>query len=436
MTPRHILLVAYFYPPSTDTGARRPATMAKYLRRLGHRVTVLTTKAFGEGAPDEDDVVRAADAQLWRARRRGNARIDSLFDSDTYSGRPHLLSRVLVPEPLVAAWAPFARAAALRRHRSDPFDAVITTSPPESAHAVGRALARRSVAWVADVRDAWNFEPLRPPFPIAAQRRLDHGLERRWLGGADVVVSVSRPAAADLRSRLGIEAVLVPNGWDPEELETEEAREAGPGADELDPARRALVYTGRFGSYGRDPRPLVAGLARLAREDPDAAGEIELVIAGPLTEDEKGLFANAGVTPARIRLLGSVPAPQARALQRRADALLLVASAQRSQLANFKLFEYLSSGRPIVALAGGTEAGRIVEEAGGEVVASDDEAGIAALLGRFARGELEPPRGDARDEYAYPGLAERMAAAVEGAIEARRETGKRPYPSADGDSPG
>ena len=33
-----------------DTGVLRPAAMAKWLRRLGHEVTVLTTSAYGEAA--------------------------------------------------------------------------------------------------------------------------------------------------------------------------------------------------------------------------------------------------------------------------------------------------------------------------------------------------------------------------------------------------
>ena len=56
---RRILLVAYFYPPCRDTGILRPAAMAKWLRRLGHEVTVLTTSAYGEPADDAaEDVVR------------------------------------------------------------------------------------------------------------------------------------------------------------------------------------------------------------------------------------------------------------------------------------------------------------------------------------------------------------------------------------------
>jgi glycosyltransferase involved in cell wall biosynthesis len=412
----NLLLVAYFYPPCRDTGAQRPAAMAKWLRRLGHRVTVLTTSAYGEGADDAGEpVARTADAQRWRARLGGRRGVDSMYDSDTYSGRPHPLSKVLVPEPLVAAWAPFARWRALRLHRRTPFDCVITTSPPESAHAVGRALRRRGVPWVADIRDAWTFEPLRPRFPTAPQRLLDRCLERRWLGAADAVVCVSRPVNDDLRSRLGIDSLLVPNGWDPEALA--DAADAAPPTHLLDPERVSLVYTGRFGGYGRDPRPLVEALAALADSAATAAAHLELVVAGPLTETERRLLATE-VAPARIVVAGSLRRAEALALQRAGDALLLLASPERTQLLNIKLFEYLAAGRPIVALAGGTEAGRVAAELGGEVARADDPQAIAAALRRLAAGELHPPPPEAVRPYTYPAPAERMAEAVERAIAA------------------
>lgn len=411
---RSILLVAYFYPPCRDTGALRPASMSRWLAKLGHSVTVLTTSAYGEGDVEGVEIERTADAQRLRSRRR-NGEVGSMFDADSYSGRPHPLSRLLVPEPLVAAWAPFARRRALKLARERDFDAVITTSPPESAHLIGRALARRGLPWVADVRDAWTFEPLRPPFPTGLQRRLDERLERRWLGAADTVVCVSEPAAEDLRRRRIADPVLIRNGWDPEL-----APIAGrPGADVFDPERASLLYTGRFGSYGRDPAPLVEGLRRLARDDPEAAAKLELVIAGPLTDAETELFA-ADVSPARIVRAGSVAREQALALQGAADALLLIAQPSRSQLLNIKLFEYLATAKPILALAGGTEAGRVAEEVGGDAVPADDPAAIAAALACVSRGELPPPRADAVSDYTYPGPAEKMADAVERAITSRR----------------
>jgi glycosyltransferase involved in cell wall biosynthesis len=419
---RSILFVAYFYPPCRDTGAQRPAAMVKWLRRLGHRVTVLTTSAYGDLPDDADEgIVRTADAQLWRARLRGRDRVDALYDSDTYAGRPHLLSKVIVPEPLLAAWAPFARRRALNLAKGQRFDCVITTSPPESVHFIGRTLARRGLPWVADIRDAWNFEPLRPRFPTALQRRLDQRLERRWLTAADVVACVSRPAADDLRERLGIDATLIPNGWDPD-LGPEDSGPPEP-LDPLplaDPDRASLVYTGRFGSYGRDPRPLIEALSALAREQPDVAERIELVVAGPLTEDER-ILLSTDVSPARIVLRGSLNRVQALALQRGADALLLLASPARSQLLNIKLFEYLAAGRPILALARGTEAGRVASELGAELVGADDVVAIRAALARLAAGELRAPSPEALRPYTYPAPAERMAEAVETAIERSSE---------------
>jgi hypothetical protein len=415
---RSLLLVSYFYPPTRDTGAQRPAAMAKWLGRLGWKVTVLTTSAFGDEVSDETDgitVIRTFDMQTWRARMAGHDRVDSLFDADSYTGRPHPLSKVIVPEPLAVAWAPFARRAALAAHRREPFDCVLTTSPPESAHAVGLALQRRGAPWVADVRDAWTFEPLRPPFPAGLQHRLDKRLERRWLGAADEVVCVSEPAAADLREREITDPRVIANAWDPDSDPSPAS--AASVEDLLDPERVSLLYTGRFGSFGRDPSALVAAIAQLGTDDPRAAGRLELAIAGPLTPAERDLLGTLVSGPAKITLLGSLERERSLALQRGADALLLLAQPARSQLINFKLFEYLAAERPILALAAGTEAGRIAAELGIDpVVRADDVAAIEAALRTLLAGELSGPDPEAASHYSYPAAAEAMSAALDSAM--------------------
>jgi len=423
---RSLLLVSYFYPPTRDTGAQRPAAMAKWLARVGWEVTVLTTGAFGgeragssQQAADGGEpvrVLRTRDLQTLRARMAGHEQVESLFDADSYSGQPHPLSKVIVPEPLAVAWAPFALAAALRAHRARPFDCALTTSPPESAHAIGRALQRRGVPWVADVRDAWTFEPLRPPFPTAIQRRLDVRLERRLLGAAHEVVCVSEPAAADLRDRGIAQPRVIANAWDPDADPAPAALASAEGL--LDPDRVSLLYTGRFGSYGRDPAPLVEALAELGRAEPELARRLELAVAGPLRPDERELL-NRDVGPAKVTLLGSLERDRSLALQREAEALLLLAQPTRSQLVNFKLFEYLAANRPILALAAGTEAGRIAAAVGvAPVVAANDVPAIVEALAATARGDLTPPRPDAAASYSYPAAAEAMSEALEAAMRA------------------
>ena len=110
-----------------------------------------------------------------------------------------------MPEPLVAAWAPFARRRALRLHARERFDCVITTSPPESVHLVGRALRRGAASpGSPTLRDAWTFEPLRPRVP---DRRCSaastSGSSAAGSAAADAVVCVSSPAADDLRDGAG-----------------------------------------------------------------------------------------------------------------------------------------------------------------------------------------------------------------------------------------
>lgn len=407
--------------------------MAKWLARLGWEVTVLTTTAFAprcesaspsdadphlaaelgavRGDADGVDVIRTRDMQTWRARLAGHDRVESLFDADSYTGEPHVLSKLIVPEPLAVAWAPFARHAALVAHRRNPFDCVLTTSPPESVHAIGLALQRRNVRWVADVRDAWTFESLRQPFPSRLQHRFDERLERRWLGGADEVVCVSEPAAADLRERGIASPSVIANAWDPDSDPSAEALASVDGL--LDPERVSILYTGRFGGYGRDPGALVEAVGALGTGDKAIAERLELAIAGPLTPAERSQLEAAAAGPAEVTLLGSLERERSLALQRGADALLLLAQPARSQLVNFKLFEYLVARRPILALAAGTEAGRIASAVGIEpVVRADDPGAIAAALRRAARRNLAGPDPSAAERYAYPAAAEAMSAVL------------------------
>jgi len=87
-----------------------------------------------------------------------------------------------------------------------------------------------------------------------------------------------------------------------------------------------------------------------------------------------------------------------------------------------KLFEYLGSGRPIIALADGNEAARIVRDTGtGRAVGGTDAPALEAALRALAGGSLEreyAPRG--LERFRYPGPAEALAELVERARAARR----------------
>jgi glycosyltransferase involved in cell wall biosynthesis len=416
---RRLLIVSHFHPPCPGPGGSRWNAMAKYLKEPGYGVTVVGCDAWGVLPTDaEQDVIRVTDLRssklLRRAFRRGKLPVAG--DPITPERPPGpLITKVFVPDMHVVTWLPQLVSCVRRLLRERHFDCLITTSPPEAVHLVGLMLGSARPAWIADFRDGWGFEPWREPFPTRAQQRLDAWLERRVAGTAEATVGATRPIADDLHTRLGSHSSWVPNGWDPSSFASPPARTAVTPTPSSD---AKLVYTGTlFGPWGRDPEPLLRALQVVRQE----AGErsLRLVHAGNVTTHERELIRRAGVENA-VEHLGMLDRISAHELQKTADALLLITSAHRSE-ATSKLFEYIAAGRPIVALADGNEAERIVRETNaGITVAPGDVDAIASALRQVVSGELVAgyaPRN--ADQYVYPTPAETMARTIDAAVEKR-----------------
>ena len=414
---KSILLVAQLSPPSTLVAARRVAGLTKYWSKSGYRVTVLTSAISGEG-PIEGaaEVVRTRDlmASSLNWRRRHFAALGGHV-AQSYR-RPSRLEAVVVPDLGLLGWIPFALPRAVRLARARVFDCVITSSPPQSTHLIGNVLSKRGLPWIAELRDGWTFDPPRRPWPLVTQRRLDVSLEHRVLQGADALVGVTTPIAHDLRDRFGGSAQVITNGFDPEEL-----GEPEPEDSLLDPTRHSLVYTGRMAVAGRDPTPLFNALRILRDESPELAGRLELVFAGPIADEERGVLTSADLKDS-VRILGALDRPRALKLQRAADSLLVlgVGTSNRS-VATGKLFEYLAAGRPILVLGEETEAARIVASANaGLAVPAEEPKQIADALRRLAEGR--GPNGADRElvaRYAYPRIADQYAELIDEVCERR-----------------
>ena len=408
-----VLLVTHSYPPRPSPASRRPFGLAKYLRRLGYRVIVLTSGAWGDSSATEPegDLIQTRD--LIGTRLNWRQRNISAYEGRpgaSYSAQQSVLGRILVPDIVSLTWLPFALAPALALR--DEVDVVLTTSGPESTHLVGLAMRRRGVPWVADLRDGWRFEPYRD-FPLDIEERVDARMERRVLSYADRVTAVSEPIAADLRNRLGLQSVTVPNGYDEEEVPAAEAMHS------LAPDRHSIVYTGRLATGGRTLDALIASLRALEGRAAPELEKLEIVLAGPLTGDERAALDAAGAGNV-LRSVGTLERDQTLRLQRDADSLLLLTAGSREGEATGKLFEYLYAERPILVLGDRTEAARIVESTkAGVVIPSDDPERIADALVSLVRGEADgfDPAAlrKARVQYAHSRMAERMAKVIESA---------------------
>jgi len=170
----------------------------------------------------------------------------------------------------------------------------------------------------------------------------------------------------------------------------------------------------------RDAGTLLEAVAGLVREAPEARASMRVVLAGPHDDEWPNLARSLGITDV-VQLPGPLPHGATRALQHSADVLLLwkpQGEGFRTMVPG-KTYEYLDSGRPVVALLpAGDEAAGLLERAGGTRLEPGDRAALQReLLARFRRwqdGErVASARPTGLDEHRRDRLAGRLAQALD-----------------------
>jgi glycosyltransferase involved in cell wall biosynthesis len=176
-----------------------------------------------------------------------------------------------------------------------------------------------------------------------------------------------------------------------------------------------LLYTGTIVEIPDAARALWQGLRRMRERRPDAA-RLEILVVGAVLADVARDAQELGVADL-VRFEPSVDRIRALALQRRADALLVLARDDRPTVLTNKLVEYLVAGPPVMVVGAQSEAGRLVRERdAGAVLSSEDPDGIADALGRLLDGTLPRAEPSGLDDLSAPASARRLAELLEGVL--------------------
>jgi glycosyltransferase involved in cell wall biosynthesis len=316
-------------------------------------------------------------------------------------------------------------------------------APYESAEAAATIARESKRPWVADLRDPWALDEM-IVHPTILHRGRERRHMRRQLSTASALVISTREAERRVREAFPDLAskpiVTIPNGYDPADF-------GGAAPQRRDSAFR-IVHTGylhtELGLRHRKTariRELLGGsvkgldiltrshvylleaIDRLIGEDPSLASTIEVHLAGVLSETDKKIAERSPV----VRLLGYVPHRETVDLMRTADLLFLpmhdLPPGTRAGIVPGKTYEYIASGRPILAAVPDGDARDILEEARTAHLCRPADADamvriLRAEIERWRAGETPPdPNPDLLRRFDYRELARQLADVFDQVVE-------------------
>jgi len=426
----HLLLLAYYFPPDGGPGAQRPISFARHLPGLGVRCTVVTRAVpvhRGEFDPADDRGLVGIDEQVRIVRAAALA-----------VGFPALHEALLAAAEEVIA--------------SDRPDVVMATMSPFELAAVANELsARHGIASVLDLRDPWALDGVQDHRSWWHWRR-ELRTMREHLADADGIVcntNECRLAVASAMPELDPDRFeVITNGWEPCHFgEPAQVREPGDVlrlvhvgsflCDQLYADERRLRRLLGWLRYraepilpeGRTPLPLLRAIHQLREQGHAAGAETRLEVFGRDDPDLHRCVRESGVADC-VTLHGYRPHAEAIEAVKSADALFLtlhgLAPGHRSRIVPGKAYEYLASGRPILAGLPAGDARELVSQSPRAFVADPCDANvIAAQLaqlheawrrGAFRSGECPADL----DRYERGALARRLAEFVNRIVARRR----------------
>ena len=220
-------------------------------------------------------------------------------------------------------------------------DTIITSGPPHSLHLIGLELIQKlNLKWFADFRDPWTTIGYHKSLRLSSFAAKKHkSLEHQVLNSADTIIVTSKTTKTEFEAITTKPIAVITNGYDTEQVEKQT----------LD-SKFSLAHIGSFLS-ARNPLILWESLTELIQEIPDFKSHLEIKLIGAVSQEVLETINQFGLKP-YLNNLGYVPHNEAIAHQRKSQVLLLIEidSEETKSIIPGKLFEYLVSNRPIIAI--------------------------------------------------------------------------------------
>ncbi|MGA9637539.1 glycosyltransferase family 4 protein [Flavobacterium sp.] len=359
MEPKKLLIITYYWPPAGGPGVQRWLKFVKYLPDFGIEPIVYIPENPTYPIIDENLVRDVSDEAIVIKRPIFEPyQLASFFSKN----KTNKISSGIIPNKKkqgfldkVFLWVrgnlfiPDARVFWVKPSVTflekyiveNNIDTIVTSGPPHSLHLIGLELKQKlDLKWFADFRDPWTtigyHKSLRlSTFAAKKHKRLEHQV----LNTADTIIVTSKTTKTEFEAITSKPIAVITNGYDVEPVTNQE----------LD-TKFTLAHIGSFLSE-RNPKILWESLVELIDEVSDFKNQLEIKLIGAVSQEVLETIGQFGLNM-YLNNLGYVSHEQAIVHQKKSQVLLLIEinSQDTKSIIPGKLFEYMVSNRPIIAI--------------------------------------------------------------------------------------
>lgn len=352
-TEKRVLLFAYFFPPLGGPGVQRPCKMVKYFKNSGILTDVITVKniqfhSYDDSMSEEcraDSTLRTFTADpmgiLYILRKLSKQKTNKLYFQT--GEKKKKLIRALFPIDEKILWLPFALYSGIKAVLQKKHDYVMATIGPYTS---GVAAYFTSIITgkplIIDYRDHWTINRYLF-YATSVHKQISESMERNILKRAKIITVVSNTMKEELITKFGShlrkKISVMYNGWDANDFKEEVER---------DDDKLVFSYVGNF--YGnRSPEFLVNALKELKAED-KLPENILFRFVGNFFIEWMNMLSCPELNGV-IEILPQVNHKEAVGIMQKSDVLILfIATASGKNVLTGKIFEYLRTGKEILAM--------------------------------------------------------------------------------------
>jgi glycosyltransferase involved in cell wall biosynthesis len=356
-------VIAYAFPPCGGGGVQRTAKFVRYLPEFGWLPTVLTVSDSYYGAnldlshisefPDVVEIIRTPRTNpltyfspVQSVANGIKSRLNHLPGMTRWMRRMRMLAkRRRAPSTRfhpggAMLWCLRTLTAGLKAHRRRRFELIYATGEPYSDFLIAWILSRLiRVPFVLDMRDPWTIDPYVEE-PNAPHQMVQRWEERRILLACSACVFANHSILSYKKTfpEWKDKFHYIPNGFDSADLDAVMAKRFD---------RFTIVHNGNLLPGYRTADVFLLALRDLLNARSDLRQRIQVLFVGRIGPEETLLhdLSLDGV----VKQLGYVPHRRSIEYLKGADLLLLIGGRHLWEETG-KIYEYIASGRPILAL--------------------------------------------------------------------------------------